>query len=277
LSFWRQFKSCPIAYRKLINIQLRTDQMAASVKQQVSEQEWQTRVDLAASYRTVAMHGWDDLVFTHISARIPGPEHHFLINPYGLMFEEVTASSLVKVDLQGNKVMDSDYDVNPAGFTIHSAVHEAREDAKCVMHLHTVAGIAVSATKQGLLPLSQQSLFALSSLSYHDYEGVALNPDEKSRLVADLGETNFMILRNHGLLTCAETIADAFLYMYLLECSCQIQLKAQASGQELIPIPSQILAGIQAQAKQVTRSAGGGLAWPGILRKLDRINPGYDQ
>jgi ribulose-5-phosphate 4-epimerase/fuculose-1-phosphate aldolase len=250
--------------------------MTASVKQQVSELEWQTRVDLAASYRAVAMHGWDDLVFTHISARVPGPDHHFLINPYGLMFEEVTASSLVKIDLQGNKVMESDYDINPAGFTIHSAVHEARDDAKCVMHLHTAAGIAVSTTKQGLLPLSQQSLFALSSLSYHDYEGVALNPDEKTRLVADLGDTSFMILRNHGLLTCAETIADAFLYMYLLECSCQIQLKAQASGQELIPIPSQILAGIQAQAKQVTRSAGGALAWPGILRKLDRTNPGYE-
>jgi ribulose-5-phosphate 4-epimerase/fuculose-1-phosphate aldolase len=277
LSIWRQFKSWLIAYRKLIIIQLGTIQMTTSVKQQVSEEEWQTRVNLAACYRAVAMFGWDDLVFTHISARVPGPEHHFLINPYGLMFEEVTASSLVKVDLKGNKVMESDHEINPAGFTIHSAVHEAREDAQCVMHLHTAAGIAVSATKQGLLPLSQQSLFALSSLSYHNYEGVALNPDEKTRLVADLGETSFMILRNHGLLTCAETIPDAFLYMYLLESSCQIQLKAQASGQELLPIPAQILAGIQAQAKQVTRSAGGGLAWPGILRKLDRINPGFDQ
>jgi ribulose-5-phosphate 4-epimerase/fuculose-1-phosphate aldolase len=251
--------------------------MSVSVKDWVSEQEWQTRVDLAACYRAVAMFGWDDLVFTHISARTPGPEHHFLINPYGMMFEEVTASSLVKVDLQGNKVMDSDYDINPAGFTIHSAVHDAREDALCVMHLHTAAGIAVSASKQGLLPYSQQSLFALSSLSYHDYEGVALNPEEKCRLVADLGDTKFMILRNHGLLTCAESIADAFLYMYLLECSCQIQLKAQSSGQELIPIPGAILAGIQAQAEQVTRSAGGSLAWPGILRKLNRTNPGYEQ
>ncbi len=260
MSIWRQFKSWLIAYRKLIIIQLGTIQMTTSVKQQVSEEEWQTRVNLAACYRAVAMFGWDDLVFTHISARVPGPEHHFLINPYGLMFEEVTASSLVKVDLKGNKVMESDHEINPAGFTIHSAVHEARDDAQCVMHLHTAAGIAVSATKQGLLPLSQQSLFALSSLSYHNYEGVALNPDEKTRLVADLGETSFMILRNHGLLTCAETIADAFLFMYLLESSCQIQLKAQASGQELLPIPAQILAGIQAQAKQVTRSAGGGLA-----------------
>jgi ribulose-5-phosphate 4-epimerase/fuculose-1-phosphate aldolase len=247
----------------------------SSVKQQVSAEEWQMRVDLAACYRMVAQNGWDDLIFTHISARVPGPEHHFLINPYGMLFEEITASSLVKVDLNGEKVMESEFDINPAGFVIHSAVHEAREDALCVMHLHTAAGIAVSACKEGLLPLSQQSLFALSSLSYHDYEGVALNMDEKKRLVADLGHTNFMILRNHGLLTCAETIADAFLYMYMLQVSCDIQLKAQSSGQELIPIPAQILAGIQAQAKQVTRSAGGSLAWPGILRKLDRNSPGY--
>ncbi|MDO6558984.1 class II aldolase/adducin family protein [Paraglaciecola chathamensis] len=249
----------------------------SAVKQQVSEQEWKARVDLAAAYRMVAHYGWDDLIFTHISARVPGPEHHFLINPYGMMFDEVTASSLVKVNLQGEKVMESDYDINPAGFVIHSAVHEAREDAQCVMHLHTTAGIAVSTQKQGLLPLSQQSLFALSSMSYHEYEGVALNPDEKKRLVADLGSTNFMILRNHGLLTCANSIADAFLGMFLLQRSCEIQLQAQASGQELIPIPEQILAGIRAQAQQVTRSAGGALAWPGILRQLDRTNPGYDQ
>lgn len=249
----------------------------SSVKQHVSEQEWKARVDLAAAYRMVAHYGWDDLVFTHISARVPGPEHHFLINPYGMMFDEVTASSLVKVNLQGEKVMASDYNINPAGFVIHSAVHEAREDAQCVMHLHTTAGIAVSTQKEGLLPLSQQSLFALSSMSYHEYEGVALNPDEKKRLVADLGSTNFMILRNHGLLTCADSIADAFLGMFLLQRSCEIQLQAQASGQELIPIPEQILAGIRAQAKQVTRSAGGALAWPGILRKLDRTNPGYDE
>tara|TARA_R110002012_G_scaffold105609_3_gene246615 strand:+ start:523 stop:1107 length:585 start_codon:yes stop_codon:yes gene_type:complete len=194
-----------------------------------------------------------------------------------MMFDEVTASSLVKVNLQGEKVMASDYNINPAGFVIHSAVHEAREDAQCVMHLHTTAGIAVSTQKEGLLPLSQQSLFALSSMSYHEYEGVALNPDEKKRLVADLGSTNFMILRNHGLLTCADSIADAFLGMFLLQRACEIQLQAQASGQELIPIPEQILAGIRAQAKQVTRSAGGALAWPGILRKLDRTNPGYDE
>lgn len=249
--------------------------MQNSVKASVSAEEWQTRVDLAAAYRIVAHYGWDDLVFTHISARIPGPEHHFLINPYGMMFDEVTASSLVKVDLNGNKVMESEFDINPAGFIIHSAVHEAREDAKCVMHLHTNAGIAVSALENGLQPYSQQSLFALSSLSYHAYEGVALNPDEKKRLVADMGDTMFMILRNHGLLTCGATIADAFTYMFLLQRSCEIQLMAQASGQPMIEIPAQILAGIQAQAKEVTRSAGGSLSWPGILRKLDRVNPGY--
>ncbi|WP_026374695.1 class II aldolase/adducin family protein [Aestuariibacter salexigens] len=246
-----------------------------SVKQQVSEQEWQARVDLAACYRMVAHYGWDDLIFTHISARVPGPEHHFLINPYGMLFEEVTASSLVKVDLQGNKVMESDYDINPAGFTIHSAVHEAREDAKCVMHLHTNAGVAVSVLEKGLQPYSQQSLFALSSLSYHDYEGVALNPDEKLRLVADLGDTNFMILRNHGLLTCADTIPDAFLGMYILQRSSEIQLQAQAAGEPLVSIPKPILDGIQAQAKQVTKSVGGALAWPGILRKCHRLDPGF--
>lgn len=247
----------------------------SSVKESVSEQEWQTRVDLAAAYRMVAHYGWDDLVFTHISARVPGPDHHFLINPYGMMFDEVTASSLVKVDIDGNKVMASEYDINPAGFIIHSAVHASRDDAKCVMHLHTLDGIAVSTLKEGLQAYSQQSLFALSSLSYHDYEGVALNPDEKARLVSDLGDTSFMILRNHGLLTCGESIADAFTFMFLLQRSCEIQIKAQSTGQEMLKIPDQILAGIQAQAKQVTRSAGGSLAWPGILRKLDRTNPGF--
>src|ERR1700754_3228128 len=146
-----------------------------SMKAHVSPAEWDARVDLAAAYRAVAMYGWDDLVFTHISARVPGPDHHFLINPYGMMFEEITPSSLVKVDLAGNKVMDSPCDINPAGFTIHSAVHEAREDARCVMHLHTIEGVAVSIRKEGLRPLSQQSLFPLSSIAYHDYEGVALN------------------------------------------------------------------------------------------------------
>jgi ribulose-5-phosphate 4-epimerase/fuculose-1-phosphate aldolase len=191
-----------------------------SLQSQVTAAEWRTRVDLAACYRLVALYGWDDLIFTHISARVPGPETHFLINPYGMMFDEITASSLVKIDLRGTKVSDSTYDINPAGFTIHSAVHEGRRDAHCVLHLHTTAGVAVSTQKDGLLPISQQSLFPLSALSYHAYEGVALNPEEKPRLVADLGDTNFMILRNHGLLTCGETVAEAFLNMFILQRSC---------------------------------------------------------
>lgn len=247
----------------------------SDMRDRVSPEEWQARVDLAACYNIVAHYGWDDLIFTHISARVPGPEHHFLINPYGMMFDEVTASSLVKVDLQGNKVMPSEYDINPAGFTIHSAVHEAREDARCVIHLHTREGVAVSAQKQGLLAISQQSLFPLSGLSYHDYEGVALNVEEKARLVADLGSNRFMILRNHGLLTCAETVADAFLYMFILQRACEIQLLAQNGGQELIPVPAPILAGIRQAAEQVTRNAGGQLAWPGLLRRLDRIGAPY--
>ncbi len=176
-----------------------------SVRDQVSKDEWEIRVNLAAAYRLVALYGWDDLVLTHISARVPGPEHHFLINPYGWMFEEITASSLVKVDLEGRKVMPSEYDINPAGFTIHSAVHAARQDALCVMHTHTPNGVAVSAQKNGLLPISQQSMGVLSSLSYHDYEGLALNEDEKPRLVRDLGDKNFLMLRNHGLLTAARS------------------------------------------------------------------------
>lgn len=247
----------------------------SNVRDLVSAEEWQVRVDLAACYNIVAQYGWDDLIFTHISARVPGPEHHFLINPYGMMFEEVSASSLVKVDLQGNKVMASEYEINPAGFTIHSAVHEARADAQCVMHLHTNAGVAVSAQQEGLRAISQQSLFPLSNLSYHPYEGVALNPEEKKRLVADLGETQFMILRNHGLLTCAETIADAFLGMYILQRACEIQVLAQSGGQELTPIPAAILAGIQQAGKTATRNAGGQLAWPGLLRRLDRSGAPY--
>lgn len=251
--------------------------MPLSVKQQVSEKEWQIRKDLAACYRIVAHYGWDDLIFTHISARVPGPEHHFLINPYGMLFDEVTASSLVKVDLQGNKVMTSEYDINPAGFTIHSAVHEARENAICVMHLHTVAGVAVSALEKGLQAYSQQALIAMASLAYHDYEGIALNSDEKIRLVNDLADKSSMILRNHGLLTCASSVADAFLLMFILQRACEIQIQSQSTGQPMIRIADPILHGIQAQSEQVTRSAGGALAWPGVLRKLQRVSPGYDQ
>ena len=246
-----------------------------SARAHVSAEEWAVRTDLAAAYRAIAMYGWDDLVFTHISARVPGGEHHFLINPYGMMFEEITASSLVKIDLAGNKVMDSPFEINPAGFTIHSAVHEAREDAHCVIHVHTTEGVAVSCQKEGLLPLSQQSLFPLSGLAYHAYEGVALNGGEKARLVADLGDKHSMILRNHGLLTCAETVADAFLYTYILQKACEVQVRAQAGGGELIPIAQPIVDGIKQAAKMVLRQSGGMIAWPGILRKLDRADPSW--
>jgi len=247
----------------------------AGVVQETSEQEWQARVDLAAAYRLVAHYGWDDLIFTHLSARVPGPEHHFLINPYGMMFEEITASSLVKINLQGEIVTPSTYFINPAGFTIHSAVHAAREDALCVIHLHTDYGIAVSAQHDGLLPISQQSMFALASLAYHEYEGLALNEDEKARLVADLGNKMNMILRNHGLLTVGKTAAEAFLSMYILERACRIQILAQSGASTLLPVSENILGKVAAQLSAVTVGQGAQLAWPGLLRKLDRIDPSY--
>ena len=246
-----------------------------SVRSRVGEAEWRQRVDLAACYRLVARRGWDDLIFTHLSARVPGPEHHFLINPYGMLFCEITASSLVKVDLDGRKVLDSPYDINPAGFVIHSAVHAAREDAQCVLHLHTIDGVAVSAQQDGVLPISQQSIFVLASLGYHAYEGVALGDDEKPRLVRDLGDKSFLMLRNHGLLTVAEDVANAFLLMYVFQSACAIQVRAQAGGGPLVPVDPRIIAGAQEQSKQVTRSAGGALAWPALLRQLDREDPSY--
>jgi len=249
------------------------DQFTA--KGSVSDEEWEVRVNLAACYRLIALFGWDDLVFTHISARVPGPDEHFLINAYGKMFEEMSASSLVKVDLEGNIVTESPYVINPAGFTIHSAIHAARDDAGCVLHTHTKAGVAVSAQANGLRPLSQISLLPYASLSYHDYEGIALNEEEKPRLVADLGASNFLVLRNHGLLTVGGSIPDAFLYMYALETACQTQLAAQSAGVALVEIDGAIVAGIKAQVEMVTRGMGGEIAWPGLLRKLDRIDGSY--
>ncbi|SFV08215.1 class II aldolase/adducin family protein [Pseudoduganella namucuonensis] len=246
----------------------------ASVQHLVSPEEWQLRVDLAACYRLVARHGWSDLVFTHISARVPGPEHHFLINPYGLMFEEITASSLVKVDRHCDKVIDSPFPVNPAGFVIHSAVHEAREDAQCVLHTHTRAGVAVSAQKCGVLPISQQSTFVLASLAYHGYEGVAFRAEEKPRLQADLGAANFMVLRNHGLLVCGSSIADAFLAMYTFEAACRIQLAAQAGG-ELTQVHPEIVKGVAEAMRVQTGGMGGKFVWPALIRKLDRTDADY--
>ena len=237
--------------------------------------EAQIRVDLAACYRMIAYHGWSDLVFTHISARVPGDHEHFLINPYGMLFEEITASSLVKVDAHGEKVDPSPYPVNPAGFVIHSAVHQARHDVGCVLHTHTAAGVAVSAQKDGLLPLSQQSTVVLGSLGYHDYEGIALNDDEKPRLVADLGSNAHLILRNHGLLTVGATVADAYLAMYNLQRSCEIQVKAQAGGGPLISVDPKILEGVKANVDRVLGGMGSQLVWPAVIRKLERMDPSF--
>jgi len=246
-----------------------------SMKDQVSADEWQLRCDLAACYRLVALYGWTDLIFTHISARVPGPGHQFLINPYGMMFDEITASSLIKVDQDGNKLSESALPVNRAGFVIHSAIHAAREDAQCVIHTHTRAGVAVSAQRDGVLPISQQSTFVLASLAYHDYEGVALHDAEKPRLQQDLGPANFLMLRNHGLLTVGASIPDAFLAMYIFESACQIQLAAQAGGGELRMIAPEILGGTAESMKVQTSGLGGAFAWPALLRKLERVEGSY--
>lgn len=245
-----------------------------SLKDQVSPEEWQLRVDLAACYRLVAAYGWSDLIFTHISARIPGPEHHFLINPYGMLFEEVTASSLIKIDQQGEKLSESPHPVNRAGFVIHSAVHAVREDAGCVLHTHTRAGVAVSAQACGVLPISQQSTFVLASLGYHTYEGVALHDAEKPRLQADLGQANHLMLRNHGLLVVGTSIAEAFLLMYNFESTCQIQLAAQAGG-PLTEVDPRIIDGVGHAMRTQTSGLGGAFAWPAMLRKLDRMGSDY--
>ncbi|MFN0185804.1 MAG: class II aldolase/adducin family protein [Aquabacterium sp.] len=247
-----------------------------SLREVVSAQEWALRVDLAAAYRLVAAYGWSDLIFTHISARIPGPDHHFLINPYGLMFDEITASSLVLIDLNGDKVRESPFPVNPAGFTIHSCIHAVREDAGCVLHTHSRAGVAVSAQKAGVLPLSQQSTLVLTSLSYHDYEGIALNPDEKPRLQASLGKSRYLMLRNPGLLTVGRNIPEAFLNMYTFENTCRIQIDAQSGGAELNYIGPGPIEANRDVSKMATAGQGPMLAWPALLRKLDRENPGYD-
>lgn len=248
--------------------------LAPSVKGKVSQEEWQARVDLAALYRLVALYGWDDMIYTHISARIPGPDHQFLINPYGLFFDEITASSLVKIDLEGNVLSETPYFINPAGFTIHSAVHAARDDAHYVMHLHSDQGVAVSAQREGLLPLSQHALVVLPKLAYHDYEGIALNHDERERLVADLGDKCVMLLRNHGTLAVGRTAGDCWTSMFYLERACKQQVMALSCGRDKV-----LLAPDASQAEvrnQTGRGVGGALAWPGCLRRLDRQSPGYD-
>ena len=247
-----------------------------SVKEQVSEEEWNVRVNLAACYRLIAMFGWDDLIFTHISARVPGPEDHFLINAYGLLFEEMTASSLVKVDLNGEIVQETPYFINPAGFTIHSAVHAAREDAGCVLHTHTRAGVAVSAQADGLLPISQIAAVACSALSYHDYEGIALDMDERERLAGDLGPTSkAMILRNHGLLSVGQSVSEAFEIMYYLDTACQIQIDAIAGGKAELQLIAEQTATKGYLQFQDEGGAEIDLCWKAMLRMLDRKGIAY--
>lgn len=239
--------------------------------------EWEARVDLAAAYRLVALYGWDDLIFTHLSARVPGPEHHFLINPYDMMFEEITASSLVKIDVNGNPVGPATHPVNPAGFTIHSALHMAREDAAAVMHLHTPYGQAVSAMEFGLLPHTQTAMIAAHDIAYHDYEGIATDLEERERLVADMGDKHAMILRNHGTLAVGDSVGACFLRLYFLERACEAQVLMLSAGRENLNNPPQ---GVEAKVAVQSAPKGMGmlaerLAWPALLRKLDRIDASY--
>ena len=246
-----------------------------SMEGKCSDEEWKLRIDLAAAYRLIAHYGWDDLIFTHMSVRVPGPEHHFLLNPYNLMFEEVTASSLVKVDLQGNPVDPTPFITNPAGFTIHSAVHMSREDANAVIHLHTPHGQAVAAHADGLLPLTQTAMLVRGDLAFHDYEGVATDHDERERIVADLGHRNAMLLRNHGTLAVGTTVGEAFIRIYFLERACQAQIMALSAG-EAVNHPPQGTPEIAAeQGAAGLKLAAQFLAWPALLRKAYRLDPSF--
>ncbi|WP_183933955.1 class II aldolase/adducin family protein [Sphingomicrobium lutaoense] len=246
-----------------------------SLKGKVSEEEWKIRVDLAAAYRLVACYGWDDLIFTHLSARVPGPEHHFLLNPYNLMFEEVTASSLVKVDKNGHAVNTTPFMTNPAGFTIHSAVHMAREDAHAVMHLHTPHGQAVSANEEGLLPLTQTAMLILGDLAFHDYEGVAVDHDERERIIADLGEKNLMLLRNHGTLATGGNVGECFIRLYYLERACEAQVMALSAGERLNRPPQGSPEITAQQGSAGLPLVANALAWPALLRKAYRLDPTF--
>ena len=243
----------------------------------MTEGERQARVELAALYRLVALHGWDDMIFTHLSARVPGPEHHFLINPYGWFFGEITASSLVKVDLEGKAVTPTPHMVNPAGFTIHSAIHAAREDAMFVLHVHTDAGVAVSTHEEGLMPLTQHALIVLPSLAYHDYEGIALHLDERQRIVRDLGGCHAMLLRNHGTLALGATAGAAFLNLFMLERACAQQVMALSAGRDGVRLAPQAARDeVRAQVSGPMAAMAAQLAWPGLLRRVRRESPGFD-
>ncbi len=254
---------------------------ATAMPARMSAEEWQTRCDLAACYRLVDLFGWSDLINTRITARVPGSDDHFLINRYGLIFGEVTASSLVKIDREGNKVEPSDYEVNSGGFAIPSAVHMARPEIACVLHTHSIAGCAVSMQKDGLLPLNQHALQIIADVAYHDYEGTGRNPEERARLLADFGARHIMVLRNHGLLVVGTSIAAAFIATYRMERACAMQLAFQQSGAEFHPINDAVVSA--AYNNDRLRSTGAGrndpakFEWPALLRKLDRIDPSYKE
>jgi ribulose-5-phosphate 4-epimerase/fuculose-1-phosphate aldolase len=242
----------------------------------VSEAEWNTRINLAASYRLIAHFGMSDLIYNHITARVPGSHTEFLINPYGMMYEEITASSLVKVDLDGNVLfnVDDTFNVNRAGYVIHSAIHAARHDVECVIHTHTRAGMAVSVLECGLLPLTQMAM-RFDSIAYHEYEGVAVDLDEQSRLVKDLGERDVMILRNHGLLSVGKSIAEAFNAMYWLEMACRAQVDAMACNTPLHVPPQTVVEKTNHLYRPQVRRPFGVMEWPAMLRLLDRRDESY--
>ncbi len=245
-----------------------------TVQAQVSSQEWQARTDLAALYRLVAGHGWDDLVFTHISMRVPGEDEHFLINPYGLLFHEINASNLVKIDINGEIVMETDYFINPAGFTVHSPFHKASEDAHCIIHLHTDYGVAVASQKEGLLPMTQHALIVYNEIAYHEYEGIAVDTAECDRLLADMGDKTIMILRNHGTLSVGKTAADAYLRMFFLERACKMQILAQSGG-TLLMQGQEMADKVGAQGAAAFQGPGGQMIWPSLLRKLDKEDSSF--
>ncbi len=246
----------------------------------ITDCEWRMRVDLAAAYRLVDLYGWSDLLATHLSARVPDETDRFLINPFGLMFDEMTASALVKVDEDGSELSPSEFGINPAGFTVHSAVHMARADAMCVIHTHTQAGLGVATQKGGILPLTQQALAVIAHTGYHAYEGIAFDHSERERLARDLGDNNVLVLRNHGLLSVGKTVGEAFMWMYRAERACRFQLAFQQSGAEAEEIDEDIQRLTIARNRHAISKAGyrpiGEREWPALLRKLARENPGFD-
>ncbi len=253
--------------------------MAAQTSENFPPEEWAMRVDLAAAFRLVELYGWSDMLATHLSARVPGGDDHFLINPFGLMFEEITASSLVKVDARGNILSATDYTINPAGFTIHSAVHMNRPEIACVIHTHTAAGVGVATQKDGLLPLTQHALAVIAATGYHDYEGIATDLDERDRIAADLGDNKVLILRNHGLMSVGATVGEAFMWMYRAERACRMQLAVQQSGAKLMPIPEHVQQTTIERNRFQNSAQGyrpiGKVEWPALLRKLDRVDKSY--